>query len=128
MSLEKYQQMMEVTMTPVDYMIRLHEQFLVGCEQLERFQREGTKEERFETIQKLQLLLFECLAMTDRTDERGDRLFVAYLYYNRQLVDMRLSDTYDTLPFIKEEISSFLRGWREYRRKMRRHRGKSGRI
>lgn len=128
MSLEKYRQTIEATITPVEYIIRLHEQLLLGCEQLEQLQESSTKEERYDTLQKLQRLFLELLSMIDRTTEEGQRLFTAYFYCHQQVVEMRLSDTYDAVDVIKREILALLSAWEAYRYKMRKQRGKSGRI
>lgn len=109
----KYQQTQRATLPEVEAVILLLRQVERGIEQLELALGTDNMRLRDDTIRDIQTLMFELMGRTNRKNEKGERLFLTYMYINQSFITMRISEAYELLPETKEHVETLRNSWEE---------------
>lgn len=109
----KYQQTQRATLPEVEAVILLLRQVERGIEQLELALETDNMRLRDDTIRDIQTLMFELMGRTNRKIEKGERLFLTYMYINQSFITMRISEAYELLPETKEHVETLRNSWEE---------------
>lgn len=109
----KYQQTQRATLPEVEAVILLLRQVERGIEQLELALGTDNMRLRDDTIRDIQTLMFELMGRTNRKIEKGERLFLTYMYINQSFITMRISEAYELLPETKEHVETLRNSWEE---------------
>lgn len=109
----KYQQTQRATLPEVEAVILLLRQVERGIEQLERALATDDTRLRDDTLRDIQTLMFELMGRTNRKIEKGERLFLTYMYINQSFITMRISEAYERLPETKAHIETLRDSWKE---------------
>lgn len=109
----KYQQTQRATLPEVEAVILLLRQVERGIEQLELALGTDNMRLRDDTIRDIQTLMFELMGRTNRKIEKGERLFLTYMYINQAFITMRISEAYELLPETKEHVETLRNSWEE---------------
>lgn len=110
---QQYTKQQTTMINSVETVILLLKQVERGISQLHTAIRLENTREIERILRDLQTILFELMALTDRTHEKGKRLFLSYAYINQQFVTMRLTHLFDELAASQLLVEQLRQSWEE---------------